>query len=178
MEGNMNGYSLADIGAMMKDGNGLGGDSLILILLFLLIFSGGAFGNRGDYGNFASSASQQEILFGQKFGNLDNKLDRLGNGIADATYAITNNITSEGRGLQTQLANGFCTTQTAIHEEAEKTRALLQQNKIETLQGQINQLQLNAALCGVVRYPNSMSFNAGPSPFCNCGNNYGCCGNI
>lgn len=36
----------------------------------------------------------------------------------------------------------------------------------------INQLQLSQALCGVVRYPNTFAYNAGPSPFC--GN--GCCG--
>lgn len=40
------------------------------------------------------------------------------------------------------------------------------------MQNQINQLQLSQALCGVVRYPNTFAYNAGPSPFC--GN--GCCG--
>lgn len=40
------------------------------------------------------------------------------------------------------------------------------------MQNQINQLQLSQAMCGVVRYPNTFAYNAGPSPFC--GN--GCCG--
>ena len=30
----------------------------------------------------------------------------------------------------------------------------------------INQLELNSALCGVVRYPNAMTYSAGDSPFC------------
>jgi hypothetical protein len=33
------------------------------------------------------------------------------------------------------------------------------------MQNQINQLQLQAALCGVVRYPNATTFNAGANPF-------------
>lgn len=32
--------------------------------------------------------------------------------------------------------------------------------------------ELSQAMCGVVRYPNTFAYNAGPSPFC--GN--GCCG--
>ena len=172
-----NNYSLSDIAAL-NNGNGFGGNAWILIILFAMIFgNGGLFGGRGDYGNFASAASQQEILYGQRFSNLDNKMDRLGNGIADATYALNNAITGEGRGLQTQIANGFCSTKEAIHAEGEATRAMLQQSKIEQLQGQVSQLQLQAAMCGVVRYPNSMSFSAGSSPFCNCGNGCGC-GNI
>jgi hypothetical protein len=52
---------------------------------------------------------------------------------------------------------------------------LLAQNKIEALQGKVNQLELQNAMCGVVRYPNAMTFNAGNSPFCggnSCGNFY------
>lgn len=39
-------------------------------------------------------------------------------------------------------------------------------NKIEALQGRINQLELNNAVAGVVRYPTTFSYNAGQSPFC------------
>lgn len=44
----------------------------------------------------------------------------------------------------------------------------------EALQGQVNQLQLQSALCGVVRYPNSTTFTAGYNPYfnanaCGCG---------
>lgn len=46
--------------------------------------------------------------------------------------------------------------------------------KVEALQGQVNQLQLQSALCGVVRYPNSTTFTAGYNPYfnanaCGCG---------
>ena len=42
------------------------------------------------------------------------------------------------------------------------------QDKIESLQSQINALQLQAATNNVVRYPNSWTYNAGMSPFCGC----------
>lgn len=49
------------------------------------------------------------------------------------------------------------------------------ENQIADMQNQINQLQLNAALCGVVRYPQGMTYTAGVSPFFNAGccNGYG-----
>lgn len=62
----------------------------------------------------------------------------------------------------------------AIMAEGQATRDLIQQNKIENMQNQINQLQLEQAMQGVVRYPNGFVYNAGVNPFCNCGSG-GCC---
>lgn len=141
---NTNGYSLSDIKAV-TDGMGNMGNGGLLWFLILFLFVGGMNGgwNRGDYGQYATAASQQEILFGQKFANLtqqatanyqalDNKVDRIGNGIADATFALNNTIhnaqdtvagavINEGRGLQMQIGSegrgmqqiineGFCGT--------------------------------------------------------------------
>lgn len=201
-----NGYSLSDISAVTGGMNGLGGgNSLVtLLLLFALISGGGAFGwgNRGDFGNYATAASQTEILFGQQFQNLDNKIDRLGNGVADATFALNNSIkdgnamvagrvVDEGRAIQSQIADCCCTTQRNIDSvrfdmsnyfsqmqatdtaNTQKILDVLAQNKIESLQGRINQLELQNAMCGVVRYPNGMTYDAGTSPFCSCNNR--CC---
>lgn len=78
----------------------------MLIILFALIFgNGGFFGNgRSDYGQYATAATQQEILFGQQFGQLNDRLANIGNGICDSTYALNNAITGEGRNLSAQLA--------------------------------------------------------------------------
>ena len=40
------------------------------------------------------------------------------------------------------------------------------ENKMEAMQNRINQLELQNALAGVVRYPNGWTYNAGNSPFC------------
>lgn len=46
-------------------------------------------------------------------------------------------------------------------------------NRMADMQNQINQLQLQNAVAGVVRYPNASTYYAGNNPFCNCGS---CCG--
>jgi hypothetical protein len=159
-----NGYSLSDVASVVgNNGFGMGNDGLWIFALLILLFANGGFGG-GDFGRYATSASQQEILFGQQFQNLDNKMDRLGYGICDSTFALNNSIMGEGRGLSKEIS-----------ESTQKILDVMAQNKIESLQGQINQLQLQNAMCGVVRYPNAMSYSAGTSPFCNCGNG---CGNI
>lgn len=177
----MENYSLSDIAAV-TDGNGFGGNnSWVLILLFAMIFGGGGFG----YGK-RDDASTQEILFGQQFQNLDNKLDRLGNGIADATFALNGRVVDEGRAMQNQLADCCCTTQRNIDSvkfdmsnyfaqsnanttaQIQKVLDQMSQNKIESLQGRINQLELQNAVAGVVRYPMASTYSSGGNPFCGC----------
>lgn len=101
-------YSLSDLRAAVDGGNdGWGnGGAWWIIILFLFVFMGGGFwGNRqGEFGQYATAASQQEILFGQQFGQLNDRLNNIGNGICDSTFALNNTITTEGRNLQSQLA--------------------------------------------------------------------------
>lgn len=198
------GLTIADAMALAKDGDcGFGGNGAwVFFLFFLLAWGGNGFwgNNRNGIGDYATAASQQEILFGQQFQHLDSKMDRIANGICDSTYALNNTIVNgatnvarevnnEGRGIQMQLANCCCenkeataqvrfdmanynaATAAAIHAEGEATRALLQQNKIEALQGKINQLELQSAMCGVVRYPQASTYAINCNPFCNCGAN-------
>lgn len=47
-------------------------------------------------------------------------------------------------------------------------------NRMADMQNQINQLQLQNAVAGVVRYPNASTYYAGNNPFCNCGCGCGC----
>ena len=42
-------------------------------------------------------------------------------------------------------------------------------NRMADMQNQINQLQLQNAVAGVVRYPNASTYYAGANPFCSCG---------
>ena len=65
--------------------------------------------------------------------------------------------------INTAAINANTTAQT------QKILDALAQNKIEALQGQINQLQLQNAVAGVVRYPSASTYNAGSNPFCSCG---------
>ena len=60
----------------------------------------------------------------------------------------------------TALINATTTAQT------QKILDALAQNKIDALQGKINQLELQQAMAGVVRYPSLFTYNAGTNPFC------------
>lgn len=50
--------------------------------------------------------------------------------------------------------------------QTQKILDTLAQNKIDALQSKVNQLELQQAMAGVVRYPNLFTYNAGTNPFC------------
>lgn len=202
-------YSLQDLKAALGgDNNGFGGGGLLLVVilfLFFVMFRGG-WNNQSDYGQYATAASQQEILFGQQFGLLNDRLTNIGNGICNLGYemqggigqlgkevalgqsGLNQTILQTGNGLQKQLSDCCCENRlavanlgaqmdrqtceitTAIKAEGEATRAMMQANTIQQLRDQVNALQMDSRMYGVVRYPNGFMYNAGPSPFCG-----GCC---
>ena len=77
------------------------------------------------------------------------------------------------RAIDSVNYNGALNTaalQKTIVEEAQKNRDLITGNRMADMQNQINRLELAQAMNGVVKYPASMAYNAGTSPFCGCGN--------
>ena len=77
---------------------------------------------------------------------------------------------------QTRYEAAMNTASINANTTAQTQRILdaLAQDKIEALQNQINALQLQNAVSGVVRYPMSTTYTSGGNPFCGgCG-----CGNI
>lgn len=95
-----NGYSLSDLRAATGDGNGFGGNGAWwIVILFLFCFMGGGFwGNRqGEFGQYATAASQQEILFGQHFGQLNDRLTNLGNGVCNLGFEMQGGIGQLGK---------------------------------------------------------------------------------
>lgn len=48
--------------------------------------------------------------------------------------------------------------------QIQSVKDMIAQNKIESLQAQVSQLQLQQATCGVLRFPNSWSYDAGLFP--------------
>ena len=49
--------------------------------------------------------------------------------------------------------------------QVQKVLDVIRRDKMEALQAQVTQLQMQNALCGVVRYPNATTYNAGGNPF-------------
>lgn len=98
------------------------------------------------------------------------------NGIVSAINANELNTQNQIAQLAQQNATCCCDIQRQIDgvnyntsQQVQSIKDMLAEQKIETLQNQVNALQLQSALCNVVRYPNSITFNGGASPFCtNC----------
>lgn len=66
------------------------------------------------------------------------------------------------------------TTNANFTAQIQSVKDMIAQDKIESLQNQVNQLQLAQAVAGVVRYPMQTTYSSGCNPFCGgCG-----CGNI
>lgn len=61
----------------------------------------------------------------------------------------------------------------AVKEEGAATRQQDMQNRMDAMQQRINDLNLQVQMAGVARIPMTATYNAGPYPFCSCGN--GCC---
>lgn len=157
------GLSAGDVLALAKDNDGfLEGNGIIILILFFLIFGfgGGGFGaNRA----VESYATQQDIVNGFNFNQLDNGIRGIQNGLCDLGYASLNQTNQ----LSAQIAqNGFnaqqcccetnrnidatryenakntCDITTAIHNEGEQTRALITANVMQELRDQNTAYQL------------------------------------
>ena len=197
----MENMSPADIKAVTgSDGDGWGGGAWWIIILFLFVFMGGGWGmnRQSDFGQYATAASQQEILFGQQFGQINDRLTNIGNGICNLGYemqggigqlgkemALAQNgtnmtIMQTGNSIQSQMAQCCCDTKRAIdgvNANIEAKFAALEKSQLEQRiaeqSARIASLEMDNRMYGVVRYPNGYTYNAGNSPFCGCNS---CCG--
>lgn len=182
-----------------NDGGFFGGEGLWLFAILALMWGGnGFFGNRGADGRIATvedlnNSANFTRLESQVMNNgnrIESKADAVYGGICDLGYEMAQQFSN----TNSQLAQCCCTTQRAIdsvnYNGAINTAAInanttagiqkvldkLSEDKISALQGRINQLELQNAVAGVVRYPSAMTYSYNANPFCSgacgCGGNY------
>lgn len=102
--------SPADIAALTRGNTSFGGDGISWLVLILLFFGfmgggwGGRYGN-GELGQYATAASQQDILFGQHFGQINDRLTNIGNGVCSLGYDMQGNIANLGKEIALGQAN-------------------------------------------------------------------------
>ena len=197
--------SLADIAAVTKDNDFGGASWIWVIVLFLFMFGWNRNGNTEQPVTESSLCSAMnfnnlENAVGRLSDNENLHMMQLSQGLATVGYENLRNFADTQQTIQNgdyaisnQLSDCCCKTQRAIdgvnYNNAMNTAAInenttaqiqkvideLKQDKIDTLQAQVSKLQLDSALCGVIRYPMSTAWSAGSNPFFNAG--YGCgCG--
>ena len=138
-----------------------------------------------------TTANQREILsatngvYHDVVATLGDKYSELARDIAGVNAGVSQAIANQCQlngDLKLQISEGFgqnrydgamntASINAVTTAQTQKILDVLAQNKIEALQGKVNQLEMQNALCGVVRYPLASTYNAGNSPFCNCGCN-------
>lgn len=187
---NMNPYGGAEWG---------GGDGLWLFAL-LILFGMGGFGGFG-YGRGVDGrcATVEDLNNSANFTRLESQVMNNGNRIEYKADAVQNGICTLGYEMaqqfsntRAQLADCCCEQRVSlantnahidqatslinanITAQTQKVLDKLAEDKIAALQGRISQLELQQAVCGVVRYPTSYTYNAGASPFCGGGYSCGC----
>lgn len=165
MDGN---YSLSDIRTAVDggDGFGMGGGGFLAWILLFALFGGNGFGFGGNRGNVATT---EDLASGFNFNSLQGKTNdilaavngvnqNIGNAICTSTYEIANKISDcccqNQLGIQSvkfDLANYASAIQMNDTANTQKILDAITGNKIADMQAQIQQLQLQSALCGIPR---------------------------
>lgn len=189
-------------------GNGwggmFGGEGMWLFALLLLpMMWGGGFGGFGNRNG--QPVTEAGLCNAMNFNNLENAVGRLSDNQSAIARQTDNAICNLGYSAlqqtnetQRQLADCCCTTQRAIdgvnYNAAMNTAAInanttagiqkvldkMCENETNALRSRVQQLELQSALCGVVRYPLQTTYATNCNPFFGGWNNgCGCCnGNI
>ena len=97
---------------------------------------------------------------GDKYSELQRDIAALGVGQANSLAKMNECCCSIQRGLD---GVNYNTT-----EQAQRIIDAITGNRMADMQNQINQLQMEQAMRGVVRYPDSFTYSAGNNPFCGC----------
>lgn len=144
--------SPADVRAVTSNNGGMmGGEGLwgFILIFFILAIAGGGFGLGGNNG----ALTRADLTAGFNFNSVDNQLRQIGNGIAESTFAVTNQLN------QMQAAQAACCCDTrvgilenryagerntcdvmqAIHADGEATRALINANTMQELRDRLEQ---------------------------------------
>ena len=202
----MENYSLSDVAAVTRGNEGFGdfggSGAWVLIILFAMIFGwgGNGFGNRGCMPN-GEPVTEAGLCNAMNFNNLENSVGRLNDSQQAGFNGIQRDLCQGFAAINAGINNArfenqqcCCETQRLIdrnnYDAAMNTAAInanttaqtqkildaICGNRIADMQNQINQLQLQAALCGVVRYPTMAAYATNCNPFFG-GFNCGCCCN-
>lgn len=139
-----------------------------------------------------TTANQREILsatngvYHDVVATLGDKYTELARDIAGVNAGVSQAIANQCQlngDLKLQIAEGFgqnrfdgamntASVNANVTAQTQKILDAISQNKIETLQGKVNQLELDRAMCGVLRYQPNLTYGSVPTPFFNGGSGY------
>nr|DAR59151.1 MAG TPA: hypothetical protein [Caudoviricetes sp.] len=152
-----------------------GGDAFAIFAILALMWGGGGFFGRGADGR---CATVEDLNNSANFTRLESQVMNNGNRVEYKTDALQNGLCNLGYEMAQQFGSTYSRIDQStalinanITAQTQKVLDRLSEDKICALQGRINQLELQQAMSGVVRYPQAITYSAGASPFCS-----SCCG--
>ncbi len=194
MEGN---YTLSDIRAVTDGNDGMFGGNGLWFLALLFLFGNGGFG----WGNRnGAPVTEADLCSANSFNDLKSGVRDISGQISSMNVGLTKGLCDMGytmfgqfASLERQLADCCCGIERNIdgvnYNVAQQAAAInanttaqtqkildaITGNRMADMQNQINNLQLQSALCGVVRYPTATTYATTCNPFfggygCGCGN--------
>ena len=111
----------------------------------------------------------------REFGNVENALTALSGKQQECCCDVKQLIQATSSATDAQIAQSKYDTSMQMAQMEQRILSKMDANKIEDLQAQVNQLQLAQATSGMLKFPNTWSYGAGPfPPIYGCG----CQGNI
>ena len=184
-----------NVGSGYNDAFGLGGSGLWLFAILALMWGGNGFFGNGNLGyrpstaedvnngfNFSELQSENRDILSAISGDTANTIasvERVGSGITNAIHDVAMGVADTRahqqecccnilRSIDSVNYNGALNT-ASINQNTtaaiQKVLDTLSANKIEALQARINQLELQQAVYGVVKYPSTSTYDAGANPF-------------
>jgi hypothetical protein len=186
------GLSASDVALLNDKNNGWGDNGFMWIFALLILFWGGNGAWGGNYNRNGEPVTEAGLCNAMNFNDLQNSVGRINDTMQQNQMSINRDLCTGLSAVNSSiLENRFdnkqccCETQQAILEnrylaaqntaeinanttaQVQKVLDTLCGNRMADMQNQINGLQLQASLAGVVRYPNGFTY-AAQNPFCSC----------
>lgn len=129
-------------------------------------------------GGTAQSVAASNQVYHDIVNNLGDKYMELARDVAGVQASVAQAIANQNEcccgtkllisestaGLSAQIAQNKYDNALALAGLEQRLTSKMDQDEITNLRGQIQQLQLNQAMCGVIRYPMGWAYNAGTFP--------------
>ena len=145
------GYSLSDLAAVTRDGDGtFGGNNAWWIIVLFLIWG---WGGNGGWNRNNGATTREEVAYGFDMNNLENGIRSISNGLCDGFYAMNTGMLNGFAGVQSALCQGFSGVTANINSTGNDLQRAINANTVSGMQNtnaitaQLSQMAADNAAC-------------------------------
>lgn len=145
------GYSLSDLAAVTRDGDGtFGGNNAWWIIVLFLIWG---WGGNGGWNRNNGATTREEVAYGFDMNNLENGIRSISNGLCDGFYAMNTGMLNGFAGVQSALCQGFSGVTANINSTSHDLQQAINANTVSGMQNtnaitaQLSQMAADNAAC-------------------------------